>query len=85
MCNPTTEEVKLKMLSDSGAFRQDLYNHAKMSHPGQLHNVVIYMRAEAKHDSRSGGCEFDLPNPPFLPDLILHARHIRACFELPRA
>ena len=57
---------RLKMLSPSGAFRQDLYNHAKMPHPGQLHNVVIYIRADIKHDSRLGECEFDLPNCPFL-------------------
>ena len=37
-----------------------------------------------KHDSQSGGCEFDLPNRLFLsPDFILYARHIRAYFELP--
>ena len=35
---------RLKTLSDSAAFRQGLYNHAKMPHPGQSHNVVIYMR-----------------------------------------
>ena len=57
---------RLKMLSPSGAFRQDLYNHAKIPHPGQSHNVVIYMRADIKHNSRLGGCEFDLPNHPFL-------------------
>ena len=57
---------RLKTLSDSGTFRQDLCNHAKMPYPGQLHSVVIYMRADIKHDSRSGGCEFDLPNCPFL-------------------
>ena len=57
---------RLKTLSDSGAFRQDLYKHAKMKHLGQSHNVVIYMRADAKHDLRLGGCEFDLPNHPFL-------------------
>ena len=49
-----------------GAFRHDLSNHAKMPHPGQSHNVVIYKSAYVKHDSRSGGCEFDLPNRPFL-------------------
>ena len=37
-----------------------------MQHPGQSHNVVIYMCAYIKHDSWSGGCEFDLPNRPFL-------------------
>ena len=58
-----------------------------MPHQGQSHNVVIYMHADAKHNSWSGGCEFDLPNRPFLSlsDFILHARHIRALFELPRA
>ena len=78
---------RLKMLSDSGAFRQDLYNHAKMPHPGLSHNVLIYMCADVKHNSRLGGCEFDLPNHPFLslPDLILHARHICARFKLPCA
>ena len=62
----------------SGAFRQDFSIHAKMPHQGQSHNVIIYKRTYVKHDSRSGGCEFDLPNRPFLscPDLILHARHI---------
>ena len=49
----------------SGAFRQDLSNHAKMLHPSQSHNVVIYKRAYVNHDSRLGGCEFDLPNCPF--------------------
>ena len=57
---------RLKMLSDSGAFRQDLYNHAKVPHPGQSHNVVIYMCTDVKHDSRLGGCEFNLPNRLFL-------------------
>ena len=57
---------RLKTLSDSGAFRQDLYNHAKMQHPSQSHNVVIYMHTDIKNDSRSGGCEFDLPNRLFL-------------------
>ena len=56
---------RLKTLSDSG-FRQDLYNHAKMPRPGQSHNGVIYMHADIKHDSQSGGCELDLPNRPFL-------------------
>ena len=27
------------------AFRQDVNNHTKMPHPGQSHNVIIYMRA----------------------------------------
>ena len=39
---------RLKTLSDSGAFRQDLYNHAKMPHPGQSHNVVIYLCTDVK-------------------------------------
>ena len=70
--NPTPKLVscralpRLKMLSDPGAFRQDLYNHAKMPHPDQSHNMVIYMCADVKHDSWLGGCEFDLPNHPFL-------------------
>ena len=46
----------------SGAFRQDLGNHAKMPHPGQSHNVVIYKHTYVKHDSWSGGCEFNLPS-----------------------
>ena len=50
----------------SGAFRQDLGNHAKMPHLDQSHNVVIYQHAYVKCDSRSGGCEFNLPNHPFL-------------------
>ena len=54
---------RLKMLSASGAF---IYNHGKMPHPGQSHNVIIYMLADTKHDFRSGGCDFDLPNHPFL-------------------
>ena len=69
---------RLKMLSPSSAFRHDLYNHAKMPHPGQSHNVVIYMRTNVIHDQ--GGCEFDLPNCPFLslisfymPDIFMHA------------
>ena len=49
-----------------GTFRQDLSNHAKMPHLGQSHNVIIYKRAYVKYDSWSGGCEFDLPNRPFL-------------------
>ena len=57
---------RLKILSDSGPFRQDLYNYAKMPHPGQSHNVVIYMRADVKHCSQSGGYEFNLPNCLFL-------------------
>ena len=28
-----------------GAFKQDLNNQIKMTHPGQLHNVLIYMLA----------------------------------------
>ena len=66
----------------SGAFRQNISNHAKMPHPGQSHNLVIYMRAYVKHNSRSGGCEFDLPNRPFLspfytPDIFVHALSCR--------
>ena len=57
---------RLKTLSNSNAFRQDLYNHAKMPHPGQSHNVVIYIRTDIKHNSRSGGCKFNLPSCPFL-------------------
>ena len=75
-----------KTLSYSGTFRQDLYNYVKMPHPGQSHNVVIYTRADVKHDSRLGGYDFDLPNRPFLSllDVILHAKHIRARFKLLR-
>ena len=82
---------RLKTLSDSSTFRLDLYNHAKMPHPGQSHNVVIYMCADAKHDSRSGGCEFNLPNRLFLstwshfnmPDIFVHALccHVRDFFR----
>ena len=50
----------------SGAFRQDLSNHAKMLPLGQSRNVVIYKCAYAKHHSQSGGCEFDLPYLLFL-------------------
>ena len=50
----------------SNAFRQDLSNHAKMPHPSQLHNVVIYKRTYLKQNSRLGGCKFDLPNRLFL-------------------
>ena len=55
----------------SDAFRQDLNNHTKMPHPGQSHNVVIHVHQHVgspnvKHDSQSGGYEFDLPNRPFL-------------------
>ena len=50
----------------SGAFRQDLSNQAKMPHPGQSHNVIIYKRAYVKHNSRLGGWEFNLPNCQFL-------------------
>ena len=57
-----------------------------MPHSGQLHNMVIYMRAsspDVKHDSRLGGCDLISPIARFfLPDLILHVRHIHACFEL---
>ena len=42
------------------AFRQDLSIHTKMPHPGQSHNVVIYMCTYVKHNSLSGGCEFNL-------------------------
>ena len=48
------------------AFRQDLSNHAKMPHPGQLHNVVIHMCTYVKHDSLLGWCDFDFPNRLFL-------------------
>ena len=59
-----------------------LIYYAKMPHPGQSHNVVIYMRADAKHDSRSGGCEFDLPVSLSLisfytPNIFVHALSCR--------
>ena len=57
---------RLKTLSYAGAFRQDLYNHAKTPHLSQSHNVVIYMCADVKHGSRSEGGKFNLPNRPFL-------------------
>ena len=60
------ESPRLKTLSPSGAFRQDLYNHVKMPHPSQSYNMVIYMHTDAKYSSRSGECEFDLPNRLFL-------------------
>ena len=63
----------------SGAFRQDLSNHAKMPHPGQSHNVVIYMRAYVKHDSQLGGCEFDLPNRLFLSPWSHFTRQTYSC------
>ena len=52
---------RLKTLSHSGAFRQDLYNHATS---GSIAQCCNYVRADAKHNSRSGGCEFDHPNHP---------------------
>ena len=63
-----------------------------MSNPGQSHNVVIYMHASALvvlmsntiHD-REDVSLISLITCFSLPDLILHARHICACFELPRA
>ena len=73
-----TASPRLKTLSDPGVFRQDLYNHAKMPHPGQSHNVVTYMCADVKHDSRSGGwvrsfqfARFSLPF--YMPDIFVHA------------
>ena len=69
---------RVKMLSHFDAFRQDLYNHAKMPHPGQSHNVVIYVRADTTNNSRSGGCKFDVPSLFFplilfyMPDIFLH-------------
>ena len=42
-CDTTTGEVRQKMPSVPGAFRQDLNNHTKMPHLDQLHSVVIYM------------------------------------------
>ena len=54
-----------------------------MAHPGQSHNVVIYMRADIKHDWEDVSSIFPIASFS-LPDLILHARHIHACFELPR-
>ena len=71
-------------ISDFGAFRQDLYNHAKMLHLGQSHNVVIYMCADIKHDREDVSSIFPITHfSP--PDLILHAWHIRARFEQPCA
>ena len=49
-----------------GAFMQDLSNHAKMPYLGHSHNVIIYKCAYVKHNSWSGGCEFDFSNRPFL-------------------
>ena len=54
--------AKTQNSNSSFAFRQDLYDHAKMPHLGQSHNAVIYMCADIKHDLRLGGCKFDLPN-----------------------
>ena len=66
-------------ITPSGAFRQDLSNHATMPHPGQSHNVVIYMRDYIKHDSWSGGCEFDLPNCLFLSPWSHFTRPTYSC------
>ena len=76
---------RLKTLSDSNAFKQNLYNHAKMPHPGQSHNVVIYMHADVKHDSQSGGCEFDFPNHQFLSPWSHFIHQTYSCFKLPHA
>ena len=65
-----------------GASRQDLNNHTKILHPGQSHNLVIYMRTSVlvvKHDSRSGGCEFDLPNRLFLSPWSHFTRQTYSC------
>ena len=79
---------RLKMLSPSGAFRQDLYNHAKMPHPGQSHNVVIYMHVDVKHDSRSGRwmwvrssqSPFSLSLISFyMPDIFVHTLSCYLC------
>ena len=70
---------RLKTLSASGEFRQDLYNHGKMPHLGQSQNVVIYINTI--HDWEDVSSIFPIPRFS-LPDLILHARHIRALFEL---
>ena len=66
-------------LSPSGAFKQDLYDHAKVPHPGQSHSVVIYMLTYIKHNSRSGGCEFDLPNRPFFLPWSHFTRQTYSC------
>ena len=44
-CRGTHSQIRAeaKNSSVSGAFRQDLSNHVKILHPGQLHNVVIYI------------------------------------------
>ena len=70
---------RLKTLFAFGAFRQDLYNRAKMPHLGQSHNMVIYVHADTKHDSQWGGCEFDLPNRPFLSPWSHFTRQTYLC------
>ena len=67
-----------RFLPAPGTFRQDLYNHAKLPHPSQSH-VVIYIHTDAKHDSRSGGCESDLPNCPFSSPWSHFTRQTYSC------
>ena len=63
-----------------------------MPHPGQSRNVVIYMHTSVSvvltsntiHDREDVSSIFPIARFS-LPDLIFHARHIRARFELPRA
>ena len=56
----------------SRAFRQDFkssYQNATSGSIVQCSNLHVRQRVgscDVKHDSRSGGCEFDLPNRPFL-------------------
>ena len=56
-----------------------VYNHAKMPHPDQSHNVVIYMCTDVKHNSWLGRCKFDLPNRPFLSPWSHFTRQTYSC------
>ena len=93
--SPTSELVscrasrRLKNALVSCAFRQDLNNGTKIQHPGQSHNVVIYMCASTwvalKSNTIYDWEDVNLIAPVTrfsLPDLVLHTRHIRARFEL---
>ena len=79
-------ESDSKRLSAPSAFKQDLNDCTKMPHLGQcgnLHACQHVCSPDVKHNSWSGGCEFDLPNYLFLSLWSHFTWRIRACFELP--
>ena len=69
----------------SRAFRQDFkssYQNATSGSIVQCSNLHAHQRVgscDVKQDSRSGGCEFDLPNPLFLCPGSHFTRQIYSC------